>query len=1056
MSADWISSFSLKGDPFGTRYLETGSEFQSLFVKTQEIISTIDPMADKFVESEPRVFVIGGERGVGKSTTLHYLGERLSKEKTVLQSFMLDTPDLTGLRDPIHGIGTNALYQIIRGLVKSLSSQFPGIVDEHMGTLSRVAKDVGYDIENQVEVPYGESTYGTLRVRLQNLCDVLRYKKVRSLIGVDNYDKLGSDLAIDFLRSNYAQGIFELLLRAGASIVLIAGSDWFQKIQGDRLLNYLGTPLTLRPLNYDECKELILKRILSKQVEPDLETVRKMLSREALQRIAIEKNGLPRDVLDLTRRCMIKAWQKGAKTVDVSIVDIVLQEERGMFSDVYSIINSYKATKDGYQKLLSYRDSCPEFADFKNDINTLRLVFKSESPVEDLERLRQMGIVRKDPLSVTPGSGHWVIDPMVEALLKQMQKAKKLEEFVDWLTESPKGAIVSVLPPEEREHREYIKEKFESLQGAVRIQLISDLLRHSSNAFEALRSALDEEGDVSTSQLYGKVSDILRNAVYAAIVLHRVVDQKLKASSLALNDNQIVDFVDSKGIELEYVRLAQLLATCTQVGKGRPYNEDEPHVVFAEVENLLIPILKYCETKVAEASTQQKEAFVRISSAEELGKWIAPRVKSDPSRYFVVRLQGVPPNEYLLVGWTHKNKLYANLYGEPSVAKGPEADTLLWPEGTNKLPDGAKTAVQAYTLNYLNGLKFYNPFELASYFWSLANERKVIAEFVSPESSSLLQLESDKEGHRWAHDNLLPTTYGQACREVEVVAAHRPRSIKMEPGKPYQNIRNLEELFSGFHGSVSILDIHFDEKSIDVLPTLYPQSVKQLRVLMGQDHLSGHFKLKAKMWVEQLKTRNIEAIFRVLQPEDREQIHDRYLMDDNEAYNIPPLNIIHNKLGDVKLLDDRAKTFEIFEKFWKRSRKMDNVPVQVPQVASEQKEPTKEALTVQATEAGMENRTMEQLELKVVALERELKNAKAYRNNFPAERFRGMLRTKLGEVGQAKRIAERLIKDLEHRLTNPLGMYSPDVLAQFSQSLERAKSYAARIQAVDDALLKMK
>ena len=1080
---DWIAYFGLKGDPFGTRYLETGKEFQSLFVRTREIASKIDPIADSFVESEPRIYVIGGPRGVGKSTTLHYLGERLSKEKTVLQSFILDTPDLSGLRDPVYGIGANALYQIILGMVKSLSHQFPTFVDDHKGVLSRIAKYVGYDIENRIEIPYEEPrepSFGTLRVGLQNLCELLRKtdNKVRSLIGIDNYDKLEPNLAIDFLRSDHAQGIFELLQSAGASIILIAGSDWFEKIRGDPLLNYLGTPLMLRPLNYDECKDLILKRIVSKQLEPNPETAEKMLSSDALQHIATEKKGIPRDVLDIARRCMIKAVQKGAKVVDKSIVETVLLEERGMLSDVYSIISLEPSTKDGYKKLLLYRDTCSEFSDFKNDINDLRMIFESKArsgeatqsaaeinprmifeskaPVGDLQRLREKGIIRKVP-TVIMGEERWVIDPMVEALLKRMQKENKLEEFIDWLTEKANSDIVPVLPLKERENRELIKEKFEGLKGAIEIHLISNLLSHSSNAFEALRLTLDEESDVVTSQFYGKVSDILRNAIYAAYELHRIVDQKLKAGLHTMNDAQILDFVRSQRIMQETVRLGQLLVTCTEVGKGVSYIEENPREVFKEVENLLMDLLTYCEAKVTKASNLKENAFVPIPTSEELGKWIAPRVRNDTQRYFVAHLHEVPVSQYLLVGWTYGNKLYANLYGEASVARIQEAETFLWHKGYNKLPDNVKPAVQNVNLNYLNGYRFYNSYELATYFWLWARERRIIVEFVSPESSSLLQLESNREGYRWAHDNLLPTTYGQPYREIEAVAVPRTRSAKMEPGKPYQNIRNFEELVAGLRGSINILDVFFDDRAIAVLPELDHQNVNQLRILMGPDHLDDRFKVRANAFVVEQKTKNIDVHFRVLQPEDAGSIHDRYIIDDSKAYNIPPLNNIHRKLADIKLLEDRKRTFEYFEIYWNHSRKLDNVSVQLPnQVATVQNEPPQRASAVEdTTRTETIKIKIEQLESEASTSENHLKHLKNHKNSFPAERLRGMIRKDRANVWQKIRQTDELVKDLEHRLTNPLGIYNPDMLSQFEQNLKQAKNCAARFQAVYDDLQKM-
>jgi len=65
--------------------------------------------------------------------------------------------------------------------------------------------------------------------------------------------------------------------------------------------------------------------------------------------------------------------------------------------------------------------------------------------------------------------------------------------------------------------------------------------------------------------------------------------------------------------------------------------------------------------------------------------------------------------------------------------------------------------------------------------------------------------------------------------------------------------------------------------------------------------------------------KGISVEFRILNDKDAQEIHDRYLISDNAAYNTPPWNIIHKKLGDIKFIKDHVSKRYIFDKYWSRA-----------------------------------------------------------------------------------------------------------------------------------------
>lgn len=75
-----------------------------------------------------------------------------------------------------------------------------------------------------------------------------------------------------------------------------------------------------------------------------------------------------------------------------------------------------------------------------------------------------------------------------------------------------------------------------------------------------------------------------------------------------------------------------------------------------------------------------------------------------------------------------------------------------------------------------------------------------------------------------------------------------------------------------------------------------------------------------------MKTFGADVEFRVLDAQDDVDTHDRYTLfriDGTWAcFNHPPYNIITKKLGNIKPVESIAN---IYEKFWARSRKLENV-----------------------------------------------------------------------------------------------------------------------------------
>lgn len=150
--------------------------------------------------------------------------------------------------------------------------------------------------------------------------------------------------------------------------------------------------------------------------------------------------------------------------------------------------------------------------------------------------------------------------------------------------------------------------------------------------------------------------------------------------------------------------------------------------------------------------------------------------------------------------------------------------------------------------------------------------------------------------------------------------------IRIEPEKPFKGLMDVFELMKNLTGTVLFLDKHFDENGFKFLRKLNPAKVTEIRVLMGKSHLSTDFKEIFKAFKDEMFYEGVKVQFRLLSDTDEIEIHDRYLISQNLAYNTPPWNIIHRKLGDIKRIKDIEWRRKRLEKYWSRATAVLKVP----------------------------------------------------------------------------------------------------------------------------------
>jgi hypothetical protein len=159
-----------------------------------------------------------------------------------------------------------------------------------------------------------------------------------------------------------------------------------------------------------------------------------------------------------------------------------------------------------------------------------------------------------------------------------------------------------------------------------------------------------------------------------------------------------------------------------------------------------------------------------------------------------------------------------------------------------------------------------------------------------------------------------------------LIVTQEIEEVSIRPDKPFTNLTQIYQLMGSLKGPVQLLDKDFGEDGFKFLLKLTPLHVNKLQILSGKSRLDSNLKDVYKAFKEEIQRRGIHVEFRILNDVDALEIHDRYLIAQGIAYNTPPWNIIHKKLGDIRRIEDHWSKRVYFEKYWNRATDIFKIP----------------------------------------------------------------------------------------------------------------------------------
>ena len=164
---------------------------------------------------------------------------------------------------------------------------------------------------------------------------------------------------------------------------------------------------------------------------------------------------------------------------------------------------------------------------------------------------------------------------------------------------------------------------------------------------------------------------------------------------------------------------------------------------------------------------------------------------------------------------------------------------------------------------------------------------------------------------------------------LHMASSKKPSSkgISIDPATPYTNIQVLrKELFSALKGNIRIVDKHFNSEALANLHRLIAselESIDSVTVITSQEMLDNNFNIDYKDFLKELKNKEVGLEVKVMTPQDASAQHERFIIDDENAFKIPPLNIINKKsehITKINLRDARTR----FDYLYQNSIKLEN------------------------------------------------------------------------------------------------------------------------------------
>ncbi len=113
------------------------------------------------------------------------------------------------------------------------------------------------------------------------------------------------------------------------------------------------------------------------------------------------------------------------------------------------------------------------------------------------------------------------------------------------------------------------------------------------------------------------------------------------------------------------------------------------------------------------------------------------------------------------------------------------------------------------------------------------------------------------------------------------------------PEQPFTNEMHIRNVIRQAKSYIYWEDKYFTRRGLEFLAQdLDTEDVNEVRILTGTEQTDHNLRKEFKKFKEEMENKGVDAEMHIMSKEDIRKIHDRWILDENRAFNIPSINTI--------------------------------------------------------------------------------------------------------------------------------------------------------------------
>ncbi len=148
-----------------------------------------------------------------------------------------------------------------------------------------------------------------------------------------------------------------------------------------------------------------------------------------------------------------------------------------------------------------------------------------------------------------------------------------------------------------------------------------------------------------------------------------------------------------------------------------------------------------------------------------------------------------------------------------------------------------------------------------------------------------------------------------------VTAGEPPPDSYLHPDRPFSNELAIRRVVRRLSGSVLWYEQHMDRKALELLLDDLPLGeIDEIRLLSGPTNVSAKTKRAFERFASEVGAQGVSAEWRVLPAARARALHARVIADDDQVFEVPPLNSV--LAGTVDSIRSSEIPLDAFEAAW--------------------------------------------------------------------------------------------------------------------------------------------